>query len=110
MIFEQMSTYFCPGEVFFLSLTGDIFRDELPKADLFILCHVIENWKNDKSHIILEKAFDKLPQGILTNILMQIQMSHVLTKPVLAMCKQQRCRSACASAQSDQHLYCSLLR
>ena len=27
-----------------------------------------------------------------------------------AICEQQRCRSACASAQSDQHLYCSLLR
>ena len=27
-----------------------------------------------------------------------------------AICDQQRCRSACASAQSDQHLYCSLLR
>ena len=26
------------------------------------------------------------------------------------ICKQQRCRSACASAQSDQHLCCSLLR
>ena len=26
-----------------------------------------------------------------------------------AICKQQRCRSACASAQSDQHLCCSLL-
>ena len=26
------------------------------------------------------------------------------------MCEQQRCRSACASAQSDQHLCCSLLR
>ena len=29
---------------------------------------------------------------------------------VSAICKQQRCRSACASAQSDQHLCCSLLR
>ena len=27
-----------------------------------------------------------------------------------ATCEQQRCRSACASAQSDQHLCCSLLR
>ena len=28
------------------------------------------------------------------------QMSHVMRKPVLALCKQQRCRSACASAVS----------
>ena len=27
-----------------------------------------------------------------------------------AICEQQRCRSACVSAQSDQHLCCSLLR
>ena len=27
-----------------------------------------------------------------------------------AICEQQRCRSACASAQSDQHLCCSLPR
>ena len=34
----------------------------------------------------------------------------LMRKPVLAICEQQRCRSACASAQSDQHLCCSLLR
>ena len=32
-----------------------------------------------------------------------------MRKPVLAICEQQRCRSACAFAQSDQHLCCSLL-
>ena len=37
-------------------------------------------------------------------------MSHVMRKPVYAMCEQQRRRSACASAQSDQRLYCSLLK
>ena len=37
-------------------------------------------------------------------------MSHVMRKPVYAICKQQRCRSACASAQSDQRLCCSLPR
>ena len=47
-----------------MSVTGDFFRDELPEADLFILCHVIENWKDDKSHILLKKAFDKLPAGM----------------------------------------------
>ena len=35
-------------------------------------------------------------------------LSHAMRKPVLATCEQQRCRSACASPQSDQHLYCSL--
>ena len=31
-------------------------------------------------------------------------MSHVVRKPVFAICEQQRRRLACASAQSDQHL------
>ena len=35
-------------------------------------------------------------------------LSHVMRKPVLAICEQQRRRSACASAQSDPHLCCSL--
>ena len=36
--------------------------------------------------------------------------SHVMRKPVIAICEQQRRRSACASAQSDQRLCYSLLR
>ena len=36
--------------------------------------------------------------------------SHVMRKPVYATCEQQRRRSACSSAQSDQHLRCSLPR
>ena len=37
-----------------------------------------------------------------------MQMSHVMRKPVIY--DQQRCWTACASAQSDQHLCCSLPR
>ena len=37
-------------------------------------------------------------------------LSHFIRKPVYAIYKQQRCRSACASAQSDQRLCCSLSR
>ena len=33
-----------------------------------------------------------------------------MRKPVFALCGQQRRKSACASAQSDQHLCCLLLR
>ena len=39
-----------------------------------------------------------------------LHMSDVMRKLVLAIYEQQRCRSACASAQSDQHLCCSLLK
>ena len=38
------------------------------------------------------------------------KLSHVMRKPVYAICKQQRHRSACAFAQSDQHLCFSLPR
>ena len=36
-------------------------------------------------------------------------LSHVMRKPVYVICEQQRHRSACAEAQADQRLYCSLL-
>ena len=39
---------------------------------------------------------------------MRNEMSHNMTKPVNAICKQQRCRSACTSAQFDQRLNCLL--
>ena len=37
-------------------------------------------------------------------------MSHIMRKPVYAICKQQRCRSACATMQPDQRFCCSLPR
>ena len=45
----------------------------------------------------------------MESFLKQYHLSHVMRKPVIAICEQQRRRSACASAQSDQHLCCSLL-
>ena len=54
-----------------------------------------------------EQHSDQLP--FLLNFT-KYHMSHVMRKPVLAIGEQQRCRSACASAQSGQHLCCSLLR
>ena len=36
------------------------------------------------------------------------QMGHIMRKPVYGICEQQRRRSACTSAQSDQPLCCSL--
>ena len=35
---------------------------------------------------------------------MGLLMSHAMRKPVYALCEQQKRRSACASAQSDQRL------
>ena len=44
----------------------------------------------------------------LVPIYLKRKLSHILRKPVFAICKQQRRRSACAPVQSDQHLCCSL--
>ena len=46
----------------------------------------------------------------LSHDMAQKYMSHVMRKPVYAICEQQRRRSACASPQSDQHPCCSLPR
>ena len=37
-------------------------------------------------------------------------MNHVMRKPDYGICEHQRRRSACTSAQSDQHLCCSFPR
>ena len=50
------------------------------------------------------------PKTLQKYQLTTVQLRHVMRKPVFAICEQQRRRSACASAQSDQHLCCSLLR
>ena len=41
---------------------------------------------------------------------LDLHLSRVMRTPVYAICEQQRRRSACASAQSDQHLCCLLPR
>ena len=57
--------------------------------------------------------YKKLPK-CRTPVLIQrkhfVLLSHVMRKPVFAICKQQRRRSAWASAQSDLRLCCSLPR
>ena len=52
----------------------------------------------EPSTILIPECFRKL-----------LNLSHVMRKPVDAICEQQRRRSACASAQSDQRLcFCCL--
>ena len=40
----------------------------------------------------------------------KLYVSHIMRKPVYAICEQQRLRSACVFGPSDQRLYCSLPR
>ena len=59
----------------------------------------------EEAHII-----NPLYLSLLWNMLsyQEYELSQVKRKPVFAICEQQRHRSACTSAQSDQHLCCSL--
>ena len=61
---------------------------------------------------IFSIGFDRIRKNIQISILgiAITYLNHVRRKPVFAICEQQRRRSACASAQTDQHLCCSLLR
>ena len=45
----------------------------------------------------------------INTLTLVFQISHVVRKPVYAICEQQRRRSACTSAHSDQNLCCHCL-
>ena len=74
-----------------------IMRDE-------IICDVDDEIIYDADDEIISDADDELTSDA------DDKMSHVMRKPAFAICKQQSCRSACTSLQSDQHLCCSLPR
>ena len=61
-------------------------------------------------HMENELSHEKRDLNIMWFEILQTYMSHVMRKPVYALCEQKRRRSACASVQSDQRLSCSLLR
>lgn len=45
---------------------GDFFTDELPRADVLIMGHVLHNWGLEQKQILLRKAYDALaPGGVL---------------------------------------------
>ncbi|MGH3866943.1 MAG: methyltransferase [Pseudonocardiaceae bacterium] len=46
-----------------LSFTaGDFFTDPLPQADVLIMGHVLHNWDIEQKRLLLQKAYDALPQ------------------------------------------------
>ena len=42
---------------------GDMFKDDLPEADLYVLAHVIHNWDDDRIDTIMKKLYKALPPG-----------------------------------------------
>ena len=83
---------FCHHFLCLYSVTGDLFKDNLPEADLYILCHVIENWKDDKCNILLKKAFDWLPAGTC------------IRKPTICMGENKDADQLRGNREADQRL------
>ncbi|XP_067370929.1 probable bifunctional dTTP/UTP pyrophosphatase/methyltransferase protein isoform X5 [Channa argus] len=61
----EMSEHFRPlhtdNRVSFVA--GDFFKDELPKADLYILARILHDWSDEKVHILLRKIADACTPG-----------------------------------------------
>ena len=78
-----------------ISTTGQIGRFAITTVSYKFMS---TGWRKSVVFMFREKLGKTLPND----------MSHIVRKPIL--CEQQRRRSACASAHSDQHLCCSLPR
>jgi hypothetical protein len=42
---------------------GDFFKDELPKAEVIIMGHILHDWDLAQKRMLLKKAYDALPKG-----------------------------------------------
>ena len=61
-IFDENVTRF--GLADRLSFTpGDFFADELPGADVLVMGHILHDWDLDQKRVLLQKAYDALPDG-----------------------------------------------
>ena len=61
-IFDAYVAGFGLGER--LSFTaGDFFADPLPKADVLVMGHILHDWDLDEKRLLLQKAYDALPDG-----------------------------------------------
>ena len=82
---------------------------------------VVSYWRKDVLFVLVNhlgslprnsvvRLTDRLDMIIVVDWDVNPYMSHVMRKPVFAICEQHRRRSACASVQSDQRLCYSRLR
>jgi len=42
---------------------GDFFADPLPNAEVLIMGHILHDWELDQKRMLLQKAYDALPNG-----------------------------------------------
>lgn len=58
--------------LFFHVQTGDFFKDDLPKADLYILARVLHDWSDEKVNILLSKVADVCAPGKNQSVLVAV--------------------------------------
>ena len=44
-------------------LAGDFFNDDLPKADVVLMGHILHDWDLPTKKMLIRKAFDALPRA-----------------------------------------------
>ena len=114
----QSKNYFdtCHIKESFECVQNSVFKMIKHFPELMSICS--KDWKSCKSTFSFENFFvtSRLHHKVLGSFLegtfeiqhseLSSKMSHVVTKPTMWLCAQQRLRSA--SAQSDQSLCCAL--
>jgi hypothetical protein len=58
---EYVESFGLPDRLRFYS--GDFFEDDLPGADVLIMGHILHNWDMSEKRLLLEKAYNALPDG-----------------------------------------------
>ena len=53
----------CPNRDNVTFVSGDFFKDDLPPADLYSICNIMQDWEDDEINLILEKVYASLPSG-----------------------------------------------
>ena len=60
----QQSVKACPNQANVSFAVGDFFKPEtIPKAELYVLSHVLHDWSEDKVDLILSNVYKCLPSG-----------------------------------------------
>jgi hypothetical protein len=57
---ERVEQSLVRGRISFCA--GDFFRDALPRADVFIMGHILHNWSPEQRMFLVKKTHDVLPQ------------------------------------------------
>ncbi|HTL52099.1 MAG TPA: methyltransferase, partial [Planctomycetota bacterium] len=42
---------------------GNFFNDPLPKAEVYIMGHILHDWNLEKKNLLIKKCYDALPAG-----------------------------------------------